>query len=599
MGTVLKLRQQEAPNVDSIPRSLFEDDHITLEEIVEEIEAKHSSEAVRTVLADWLQYAGIMGKHAVLRFILLHEAFDLECPELSGTLIECVRRNDLQGLLIFMECCIDVEKLLDDNELFNAAYIGSDILANLELILQRRKARGLTSGKEHYPLLVQKDGHERAALGGGQTTLLHCTIIANNWDGFCVLISRGNVDIQDEAGGMTALHLAIILGRPMFAIVLLLMGTNCKEVIENEVGTFGQTTLLHLACRPVRASTAYDMHEVYRVDEDGVHTGPIEGPFRSEPPLKAWQILILVLLENSFDINASDENRITPIRYLIRAEGSLDRIQFLHSLGADLNVPDSNGETALHTCCYNDDIPLDVAKFIVENSSATLLNSGSATSDPTKPSILSLASQKGRLDFCRLLLAKGTRLTLRDKLRFDDDEPWIELTGPDAPQLEEVDQLLEKLSDIPINSEIEELIVCVSKKQGKIHVFLDCVEPHINSSDIVGRTRLHTAVLNGDVEAVELLLSLGAILGRKDWAGLTALHYAYAVGDKAIIEVLENAERGKNEAAISFEGQNGDDEPESPSITPKEVGDIVRGRRDLWDGYCRRSNAEMIRRAGE
>jgi ankyrin repeat protein len=271
----------------------------------------------------------------------------------------------------------------------------------------------------------------------------------------------------------------------------------------------------------------------------------------------------------------------------------------LHSLGADLNVPDSNGEAALHTCCYNDEIPLDVAKFIVENSSAALLNSGSATSDPTKPSVLTLASQKGRVDFCCLLLAKGTRLTLRDKLKYDDDEQWIELTGPDAPQLEEVDQLIQKLSEIPVDTEIEELNVCVSKKQGKIHVFLDCVEPHINSSDIIGRTRLHTSALNGNVEAVKLLLSPCAILGRKDWAGLTALHYAYAVGDKAIIEVLERAERGRNEATISFERQNNDDEPELASITPKEVGDIVRGRRDLWDGYCRRSNAEMVRRAGQ
>jgi hypothetical protein len=72
-------------------------------------------------------------------------------------------------------------------------------------------------------------------------------------------------------------------------------------------------------------------------------------------------------------------------------------------------------------------------------------------------------------------------------------------------------------------------------------ILLDCVEPHINSHDIIGRNRLHLAVLENDVEAVQALLSLNINRDKSDRAGLTPLHYAYAIiFHTRIIELLED-----------------------------------------------------------
>jgi ankyrin repeat protein len=176
---------------------------------------------------------------------------------------------------------------------------------------------------------------------------------------FCTLMTKGSVDLEQEFEGRTALHYAIIIGRPLFAIVLLLMGAQCKWVVE-KLGDFGRTTLLHLACRPIN-SQVFEIYDLYRVNEDAEHIGPLSGPFVSKLPFCTRKALIQLFLDNGLDINARDENGITPLRYLVRAGGGeLARVQFLHSLGASLDIPDNNGETVLLTCLHNTDVPFDV-----------------------------------------------------------------------------------------------------------------------------------------------------------------------------------------------------------------------------------------------
>lgn len=196
MGTVLTLRQG-LPDVGHVLASLFQDDHVTLEEVIQNVQAEQGIAAVRSMLADYLQYAGRLGMHAVLRFILLHESFDLECVQLRDTLIECVRKGDVQGLLIFMECGVDVETLLDNHELHNASLVGSDIMLHLELIMGRRKERGITKVEEDTPtqslhLPIPNSSENAVIMTPKNGTLLHGTIMGNNWEGFLHLDDKRN-----------------------------------------------------------------------------------------------------------------------------------------------------------------------------------------------------------------------------------------------------------------------------------------------------------------------------------------------------------------------------------------------------------------------
>jgi ankyrin repeat protein len=271
------------------------------------------------------------------------------------------------------------------------------------------------------------------------------------------LLTSENIDMDEESDGRTPIHLAVLLGRPLFVAVLLLKGVRCGEVIENQFGNYGKTTLLHLACRPIRFQSQFPNHDIYRFDESLKLEGPVPGPFLSELPLGCWKTLIR-LLSKGFDINSRDENSITPIRYLIRAGGDLDRVRFLYDLGADLDIPDNRGEFVLHAACCNTDVPLDVVEFLVERSSPPILDCGWEPYSSSVQSPLVSASRLGNLAASCLLLAKGVRLTLRDKMMYENNDSFLEF------------RYGSKQADVAAQA-VEELIVVFSYKSGHWSVY--------------------------------------------------------------------------------------------------------------------------------
>jgi len=457
----------------------------------------------------------------------------------------------VQGLLIFMECGVDVEKLLDDHELHNASLVGRDIIKHIELILKRRKARGLpTFNQEKAPRTSELQQPENDLILSPETgAILHSTITANNWGGFCSLIVENDVDLELEVQGKTSLQIAILLGRPLFAIILILMGAQCKKSLE-KFGDFWNPTLLHLACRPVRTQASYEGYDLYRMNEDGKYT-EVPTPFSPEVPFQAWKILVQFLLSSGLDLNARDGDGITPLRYLVRAGGHLARVQFLYDMGAILDIPGSNGETVLHTCAYGEEVSLEVVEFIVQKYPSSAIDASSNPSVEGEVSILSTLSRNGKLHICRLLIARGSRLSTRDRAVFDNMNSRLEIlycpeTGITSRD-EGMANLLRGFRAIWVagnfDPKIHQLSALHIANSDQMIMLLDCVEPHINSHDIIGRNRLHIAVLESDVEAVQALLSLNINRDKSDWAGLTPLHYAYAISHTRIIKFLEKIPR--------------------------------------------------------
>ncbi|PMD12699.1 ankyrin [Hyaloscypha hepaticicola] len=489
--------------------------------------------------------------HAVFRFILLHESFDPDCWQVKDALLSCVRKEDVQGLLIFMECGVDVEKHLDDHELHNASFVGCNMIKRIELILKRRKARGLPNFNHETPpqtIELQQPGNGLTVrLEPG--AMLHSTIMANNWGGFCSLIAENDVDLELEVQGKTALEIAIFLWRPLLAIILILMGDQCKKSME-KLGDFSHPTLLHLACRPVRPQESYEGYGLYCVNENENYT-EVATPFSPEVPFHAWKILLQFLVGSGLDLNASDGDGITPLWYLVRAGGHLNRVQFLYNMGVILDIPASNGETVLHTCAYGEEVSLEVVEFIVQKYPPRAIDASWHPSVEGEISILSDLSRNGELHICRLLIARGSRLSTRDRLVFDNMNFRLEIMYcPEAeiPSRDEaMENLLRGLREVWVAENFEPKIHQLSalhiENSDQLMILLDCVEPHINSHDIIGRNRLHLAVLENDVEAVQALLSLNINRHKSDWAGLTPLHYAYAISHTRIIELLEDIPR--------------------------------------------------------
>jgi hypothetical protein len=437
MGTLLKYRTRSSPdtaieNTDrpdtkELPISLFEGDHVSFEEVLQKIQDQGGFDAVRKALPNFLHHAGSLGMHAVLRFILLHESFDQDCWQVKDALLVCVRKGDVQGLLIFMECGVDVEELLDDHELHNASFVGCDMIKHIELILKRRKARGLlTFNQEKGPRnieLQQPENGLTVRLESG--AMLHSTIMANNWGGFCSVIVDNDLDLELEVQGKTALEIAILLGRPLFAIILILMGAQYKKSME-KLGDFSHPTLLHLACRPVRGQESYEGYDLCRVDENENYT-EVAMPFSPEVPFRAWKILVQFLVSRDLDLNAQDGDGITPLWYLVRAGGNLNRVQFLYDMGAILDIPASNGETVLHTCAYGQEVSSEVVEFIVQKYPSRAIDASWHSSVEGEVSILSTLSRNGKRHICRLLISRGSRLSTRDRLVFDNMNSRLEI----------------------------------------------------------------------------------------------------------------------------------------------------------------------------
>jgi ankyrin repeat protein len=142
-----------------------------------------------------------------------------------------------------------------------------------------------------------------------------------------------------------------------------LMGAQCKKSME-KLGDFSHPTLLHLACRSVQGQESYEDYDLCRVDENENYT-EVATPFSPEVPFRAWKILVQFLVSRDLDLNAQDGDGITPLWYLVREGGNLNRVQFLYDMGAILDIPASNGETVLHTCAYGQEVSSEVVEFIV------------------------------------------------------------------------------------------------------------------------------------------------------------------------------------------------------------------------------------------
>lgn len=213
--------------------------------------------------------------------------------------------------------------------------------------------------------------------------------------------------------------------------------------------------------------------------------------------------MVRLLIRAGLDINAKHSAGFTPIRYLIRSDEASteerirDKLEFLLKLGASLDiVAELDSSYAVHTCWLNDKISPDTVEFVVQNTSSEILDSGSAPFSKDKRTPMREASLHGSVPAYRALLRQGTRLTMRDKVMFGVEPPSI-FPGPGgtATFLQQLD--IVGTTEQSRAAEATFLYTSVNEQgidpRGLI-IFVECVDPHLNSSDIVGRTRLHIAV---------------------------------------------------------------------------------------------------------
>jgi ankyrin repeat protein len=567
-------------------------------------------------------------RYSVLRELLLAPELDVLEPRVSVVFNRAVANSDEEIFHILHESGVPLSCLEHGSFAVAAMTCRSGFLGALKSLPLSRsplsKTKHTVSVENNRSADQPNDTH--LCQEGPWASMIHYSIVGENWPGFCLLLD-GSGPEQLEAKlvkGFTPLHLSILRCQPLFAAALIAHGADTGPVAGELFIVPGSPTdvsLLHIACRHQVDLSAVEGLTRLESDEHCLFDLPAGDHRVDEPTLTCWKVMICVLLHAGLDINATDSHGMTPIRYLLRrgehTQDMTDRVQFLHQHGARLDVAGDDGSYPIDSCYLTDNIPWEAQDFIITNTPRDIIDAGTTIGTPSPPtseyarhhredleSPLAAASFHGDRDLCRRLIRRGARLTFRSQVVFDTYHPY-EIKGVTTGSLWSP-PIPENLPPGTVSIDYMEMYTfpLIGTRSGSMDsdvaatMYSDCFNPHLNATDIVGRTRLHLAVQEGAMEAVMELLKHKAFLSRRDWLGFTPLHLAYAAEHDRIIEMLETAAaEGPVEISVGMrDRRSGSNRVESP--LPSELRDIFKKAPDLWGRLSQAYQQEMERRAG-
>jgi serine/threonine-protein phosphatase 6 regulatory ankyrin repeat subunit B len=248
------------------------------------------------------------------------------------------------------------------------------------------------------------------------------------------------------------------------------------------------------------------------------------------------------------------------------AEGNLEQVKNLFSMGASIDAKDQWENTPLmRACLYGHE---NVARFLLDNGANVNATSGSWTS-------LILAARDGFTDVVELLIDRGAEMesrtswnytalkcalegehidTARLMMRKGARKVGIELpTAAKMGMYKIVKLVAEEGGDIDATDEkgLTALAYIIHRKDFAMAKFLLEHGASIDKADQYGKTPLIRAVEKGDIETISFILENGANPNLKKNTGKTALMIAAMDGNLEIVKLLV----GKG-ASIETEGKS-------------------------------------------
>jgi uncharacterized protein len=312
----------------------------------------------------------------------------------------------------------------------------------------------------------------------------------------------------------------------LFEIVKLTIDAKADTRLTNR---FGGTALIPAA---ERGHVEIVQELLTRTDIDVNHinnlgwTALLEAIILSDGGERHRQIVQL-LVDHGANINIPDKDGITPLEHarargfreiekillvteqtrgqqLIRAAeaGNLERVEQLLGLGANVEIQDKNGRTALLAAAYQNNLP--IANLLVQAGADV------NKQDNTQQSAYLIATSEGYLELLKLTLQVGADVHSKDSYNGTGL-----IRAADRGHVEIIQELLK--TDIKID--------------------------HINN---LGWTALLEAIILGDggarhTEVVQLLVEAGADVNLTDSNGITPLAHARQRGYQQIMEILSAA----------------------------------------------------------
>ncbi|WP_255563487.1 ankyrin repeat domain-containing protein [Wolbachia endosymbiont of Bemisia tabaci] len=247
--------------------------------------------------------------------------------------------------------------------------------------------------------------------------------------------------------------------------------------------------------------------------------------------------LIDALLEvKGIDINAPGPfSEWTALHWAVE-DRNTKVVRKLIEKGANVNQPDSSQRTILYQPAANGDI--EIIKILVKNKADV------NAEDLAKLTALYEAARHGHKEVVKFLIDNGAAISSNGDLKLT--ALHVAVASNDKVML---DSIIE--SDKNIGESIEAVDVFgwtplywAAAKNDRLMLFivLEAISKcgaNVNiEDDLIGRSPLHIAAVNGNVEAVQLLIYYGAEVNYKDAWGWTPFNCAAAIGNIEIINCL-------------------------------------------------------------
>ncbi|HEV2601993.1 MAG TPA: ankyrin repeat domain-containing protein [Candidatus Babeliales bacterium] len=232
-------------------------------------------------------------------------------------------------------------------------------------------------------------------------------------------------------------------------------------------------------------------------------------------------------LDNGANIEARNQYGFTPLMLAVDLN-KLEAMRTLLDRGANIEATDNRGFTALTIAAVRAELDM-VRELLDRKANVEVVNQRGFT-------ILMEAVDADHVDVAEMLLERGANIMAINK------EGQTAFTiALKARQLDMIELLLQHGAKlVPYNIvERQDIPIILFLMQKGFHIDLNGVYTQ-------GETFLIQSVMKSDYRVIDFLIEQGADPYIKDAAGLDAFDYAWAVGDKKVIDALQKTKHGSS-----------------------------------------------------
>ncbi|KAF4925008.1 Ankyrin-3 [Colletotrichum viniferum] len=428
-----------------------------------------------------------------------------------------------------------------------------------------------------------------AAAGDGETALMQACRTGKlplvRW-----LLERNvNINAVNDSG-QDAMKCAIWHGRLDIVAELLKHNPEGCQLVpaatEDPVNTFGPFTYLTLAAHSGRTeivellvSNGLDVNQFdgwqmppvrYAIDrsklvtdtrlfrqliESGAKLGDVvhgEGLLHRAIDAPLHYLKVLLEFRRDIEIDVLDFSKATAFHYASSCS-RMDHMQILTRAGADINIANGQGYTALHDAAYRND--LDVTSFVLAQPEVKV-----NIAAPNYGTALHMACKKLNVEVIRSLISHGAD-TNAISFKYANGTPLMSamLSNEDAVRdrdAQKMDMVVRML--VSNKADIQQTLcgsaftfdttfqgACFNAGVATINFLLD-EGASVQHCDSLGRLPLHFAAANGIENFLAVMLTYRGDIMAPDKEGKTCLHWAAQFGNsqtvKFIIDRLHDAD---------------------------------------------------------